>query len=172
LILVGTIAVAAAARSIQLYLHLLSDQRTCPGFPNADACNAATDKINSGQLYISPLVALLCGVIAVIAIIFSVSLLVFRARVAENTLRFMGLVGFVVLLTFWIFSLALSGFNGFFSLTHLSRRVPFPQPGISTILSFGALLLFGVALIVRRVRGPRLRTPAPDPVSVGARDKP
>ena len=172
LILVGTISVAAAARNIQLYLHLLSDQRTCNGFPDPADCAVALDKINSGQLYLSPLLALLCGVIAVIAIIFSVSLHVFRVRVAENTLRFMGLVGFVVLLTFWIFSLALSGFNGFFSLTHISLRVPFPQPGLSTIASFGALVLFGVALVARRMRGPRLRTPAREPASVGAQTKP
>ncbi|MGH2485473.1 MAG: hypothetical protein ACRDHE_05620, partial [Ktedonobacterales bacterium] len=171
LILVGTIAVAAAARSIQLYLHLLSDQRTCTHFPDPADCAAAADKINSGQLIISPLLALLCGILAAIAIIFSVSLLVFRTRVAEDTLRFMGLFGFVLLLTFWIFSLALSGFNGFFSLTHISRRVPFPQPGLSTILSFGALVLFGVALMVRRMRGPRLREPTPAPVSVGAQTK-
>lgn len=171
LILVGTIAVAAAARSIQLYLHLLSDQRTCAHFPDPADCAAAADKISSGQLYISPLLALLCGVIAVIAIIFSVSLLVFRVRVAENTLRFMGLVGFVVLLTFWIFSLALSGFNGFFSIARISRRVPFPQPGISTICSFGALVIFGVALITRRMRGPRLRQPVPETAPVGAQNK-
>ncbi|HKV83699.1 MAG TPA: hypothetical protein VJN88_04035 [Ktedonobacterales bacterium] len=171
LILVGTIAVAAAARSIQLYLHLLSDQRTCTHFPDPADCAAAADKISSGQLLISPLLALLCGVLAAIAIIFSVSLLIFRTRVAEDTLRFMGLVGFVVLLTFWIFSLALSGFNGFFSLTHISRRVPFPQPGLSTILSFGALVIFGAAMIVRRMRGPRLRQPAPEPVSVSAQPK-
>ena len=172
LILIGTIAVAAAARNIQLYLHLLSDQRTCTHFPDPADCQAAADKINGGLLITSPLLALACGVIAVIAIIFSVSLLVFRMRVAENTLRFMGLVGFIVLLTFWIFSLALSGFNGFFSITHLSRRVPFPQPGLSTIISFGALVIFGFALIVRRMRGPRLRQRAPEPVSVGAQPKP
>lgn len=172
LILLGTIAVAAASRGIQGYLHLLSDQRTCAGAGyTVAACGSEqvadfvrTNLANFAQ-YQNVGLALLWGVIAVLSIVFSAALLLFRWRVAENSLRFLGLVGFTVLLTFWIFSLALSGFNGLFSLTHLSDRVPFPQPGTATIASFAALLLFGGYYLLQRLRRPRAGTPEPAPVA-------
>jgi len=73
-------------------------------------------------------------------------------------------------LTFWIFSLALSGFNGLFSLTGISHRVPFPQPGATTIVSFGALVVFGLYLALRGARKPARQpeTPASAPALVGA----
>lgn len=174
LILLGTIAVAAAARGIQRYLHLLSDQRVClaAGIGNAQrACGGADvftlvqGQINNFEQYQAVGLALLWGIIAVLSIVFSAALLLFRWRVAENSLRFLGLVGFTVLLTFWIFSLALSGFNGLFSLTHLSDRVPFPQPGTATIASFAALLLFGGYYLLQRLRRPRPGAPEPAPVA-------
>ena len=165
LILLGVIAVAAGARDIQTYLHLLSDQRTCTTAGCPDFANVQS-LLNSYQQYVSIGLALVWGVVAVLAIVISVTLLIFNIRVAENSFRFLGLVGFTVLLTFWIFSLALSGFNGLFSLTGLSHRVPFPQPGVATIISAAALVIFGVLLLFRRVRGPR--TPAREPATVGA----
>ncbi len=168
LILIGMFAIAGAARSIEQYLHLLSDQHTVNLLSQADI--AGMNALLAQHLnYLDPLLALLEGAIAVIAIVLSVSLQLFQARVAENTLRFMGLIGFTVLLTFWIFSLALSGFNGLFSLTHLSDRVPFPQPGATTILSFGALVIAGLALLLRRGPGSRKRKKTPTPVSVTTR---
>ncbi|MFI5271501.1 MAG: hypothetical protein ACHQ4H_00535 [Ktedonobacterales bacterium] len=161
LIFLGVLGVAAASRGIQSYLHLQSDNTTCRGTNGAfDAAHcggqptldAVMTMLNHYQQYQSAGLALVTGIGAVVAIVFSLALLLFRWRVAENTLRFLGLVGFVVLLTFWIFSLALSGFNGLFSLTGLSRRVPFPQPGATTIISFASLVLFGAFLLVRRLR--------------------
>ena len=55
--------------------------------------------------------ALLWGIGAALALVASAALLVFRWRVADNSMRFLGLIGFVLLLTFWIFSLALAGLN-------------------------------------------------------------
>ena len=172
LILLGTIAVAAASRGIQGYLHLLSDQRTCAGAGyTVTACgseqvaNFVRTNLASFAQYQNVGLALLWGIIAVLSIVFSAALLLFRWRVAENSLRFLGLVGFTVLLTFWIFSLALSGFNGLFSLTHLSGRVPFPQPGTATIASFAALLLFGGYYLLQRLRRPRTGAPEPAPVA-------
>jgi len=154
LILLGTISVAASSRYIQFYLHLLSDQRTC-ATPACPEYHIVQGLLGSWQQYQAVVLALVWGLIAVLSIVFSVTLLIFRRRVAENTLRFLGLIGFIILLTFWIFSLALSGFNGLFSLTHLSERVPFPQPGLSTIISALSLVIFGVLVLTRRVRGRR-----------------
>ncbi|HZC77368.1 MAG TPA: hypothetical protein VE258_06435 [Ktedonobacterales bacterium] len=168
LIFFGIIAVATAAHYIQLYLHLLSDSRTCPSFPSSQDCVAATQLLDNGQHYQAVALAPLWGVVAVLAIVFSATLLIFKWRVAENTLRFLGLIGFIVLLTFWLFSLALSGFNGLFSLTRLSSRVPFPQPGLTTILSAASLVVFGITLLFRRLRGPGGAAPAKVPAPVGS----
>jgi hypothetical protein len=166
LILLGVIAVAAASRDIQTYLHLLSDQRTCTTAACPDFANVQ-NLLDSQQQYVNIGLAVVWGVVAVVSIVIAVTLLIFNLRVAENSFRFLGLIGFIVLLTFWIFSLALSGFNGLFSLTGLSHRVPFPQPGVATIISLAALLIFGVLLLFRRVRGPR--APVSEPAAVGAR---
>jgi hypothetical protein len=168
LIFFGTIAVATAARQIQIYLHLLSDSKTCPNYPSAADCAIARQLLDSGQQYQAVALAPLWGVVAVLAIVFSATLLIFKWRVAENTLRFLGLIGFIVLLTFWLFSLALSGFNGLFSLTRLSSRVPFPQPGLTTILSAASLVIFGITLLLRRLRGPGGAAPAKVPAPVGS----
>jgi hypothetical protein len=168
LILLGTIGVAAAARGIQDYLHLLSDQRTCIDAVHCggqDILTTVQQRLANFEQYRSAGLALGWGIVAVIGIVLSAALLLFRWRVAENSLRFLGLVGFTVLLTFWIFSLALSGFNALFSLTQLSHRVPFPQPGASTVISFAALVLFGMYVLIRRLRGGNGRTPAPAPVT-------
>jgi hypothetical protein len=168
LIFFGTIAVATAAHYIQQYLHLLSDSKTCPSFPSPQDCIAARQLLDNGQHYQAVALAPLWGVVAVSAIVFSAALLIFKVRVAENTLRFLGLIGFIVLLTFWLFSLALSGFNGLFSLTRLSSRVPFPQPGLTTILSAASLVIFGITLLFRRLRGPGGAAPAKVPAPAGS----
>lgn len=153
LVLIGTIAVASAARAIQQYLHILSDQRTCtePGFLSCDFVKQ--NLLTFGQPYASAALVLLWGAVAVLAITFSVALMLFRWRVAENALQFLGFVGLIVLLTFWIFSLALSGFNGLFWLIDHTVRVPFPQPGATTIISFAALVVGGGLILLRRGRG-------------------
>jgi len=168
LIFFGIIAVATVAREIQQYLHLLSDSKTCPSYPSAADCVIATRLLDNGQHYQAVALAVLWGVVAVLAIVFSATLLIFKWRVAENTLRFLGLIGFIVLLTFWLFSLALSGFNGLFSLTRLSSRVPFPQPGLTTILSAASLVIFGITLLFRRLRGPGGAAPAKMPAPAGS----
>ena len=96
------------------------------------------------------------GLLATAGVVLSAALIVYRLRVAENTLRFLGLVGFVVLLTFWIFSLALFGFNKLLVLTNASDKHPFDPPSAPTYLSVAALVIFGALLFIRRARGPRL----------------
>lgn len=165
LVLIGTISVATAARGIQNYLHLQSDIKTC-STPSCPDYSAVQHALTFGQPFLSMALALIWGLVAVMAVALSVALLIFSQRVAENTVKFLALIGFIALLTFWIFSLALSGFNELLWLAHATDRWPFPQPGPSTIISLACLLIFGLLVLARRVRHPagdstvRLRVPA------------
>jgi hypothetical protein len=155
LILVGTIAAASVARNIRLYLHILSDERTC----GATTCAQTLQNFGSAYQYAG--LAILWGLVSLACIVLSAALLVFNRRVVENTTRFLGLIGFIVLLTLWIFSLALSLFNLLLMQINVTSRVPFPQPGASTIISFGALMVWAIILLFRRLRG---GTPSTVPV--------
>ncbi len=149
LVFIGVAGAAAASKGVQLYLHVFSDLHTCPTNP-APVCN------NSGliQLLLKDglLPNVVGGLVAVLGIVFAASLLVYQLRVAENTLRFLGLIAFIVLLTFWIFSLALSGFDLLLSRFGLNNRWPFAQPGIATVASFLALLIYGLLLVAHNAR--------------------
>ena len=137
LIFVATYGLAALSTEIQSYLH--SDRSPV-------------------NLLLHVLPALGWGLAALFAVVFSAALMLFRWRVAENTLRFVGLIGFVLLLTFWIFSGALTVFNVLLQQTHALDRSPFSPPSSPTYISLAALVIFGSLLIVRRVRGPRPAT--------------
>ncbi len=115
-----------------------------------------------GDFAIYVLPALVWGVAALLGVIFSAALLLFRWRVADNTLRFVGLISFVVLLTFWLFSLALWGFNQLLLQTGASNRHPFDPPSLTTLISVAALIIFGILWGVRTLRG---QTAAPSPVT-------
>jgi hypothetical protein len=132
--------------------------------------------VSDAVLSVGP--ALLWGIGAALAMVFAAALLVFRWRVAENSMRFLGLVGFVALLTFWIFSLALAGLNLLLlpDLLGLTTRTPFSPPSWLTLISFGALLVFGAIALLRGRReappsGPP-RDEARAPVSVSAENTP
>jgi hypothetical protein len=145
LILFGVIAVASAARNTRYYLHLLSDEHTCP-----TACKTTLNTFGWPYQYV--IYAGIWGILAMVAIVLAVTMLVFRLRVAENTFRYLGLIGFIILLTFWIFSLALSGFNGLLTLTGATGREPFPPFGAATIISLAALIIWAAIVLVRRMR--------------------
>ena len=123
---------------------------------------------------------MLWGAGAALALVASAALLVFRWRVADNTMRFLGLIGFVLLLTFWIFSLALAGLNLLLShnLLNVTDRAPFYPPGWNTVISLVALAIFGAVALIRRGRGsPPPSGPLPDDatptqVPVGAENSP
>jgi hypothetical protein len=114
------------------------------------------------------------GTAAVLCVVGSLALMLFRFRVVDNTFRFLGLIGLVVLLTFWIFSLALWGVNQL--IIHLSNdpdhfpRHPFDPPSFATFGSIAALLLFGVLLLVNNARGgqSQSRASADPPARVSA----
>lgn len=147
LIFIGTAALAVAARYNEYYLHATSCAHVAAscdsiGYNHSDF---AQQMIYGGIILAAALIAILC-------ITFAASLLIYNQRVADNTLRFIGLIAFVVLLTFWIFSLALSVFNSLLWVTVVSIRVPFPQPGITTSISFAALVIYAAILLINRRR--------------------
>jgi hypothetical protein len=123
LLFVATYGIFWLSVGIQSYLH------------------AAHKDINAVITFIGP--AAIWGLVSVFSIIFSAALVLFRWRVAENTMRFVGLIGFIVLLTFWIFSLALWGFNVLLEQFNASVVRPFDPPSWATAASFIALVVFG-----------------------------
>ena len=145
LIFIGVFAAALAARYLRLYLHILSDEQT--GTPHS---------FGSPYQYVA--LAILLGAVSVPCIVFSLALLIFNRRIVENTMRFLGLIGFIVLLTFWIFSLALSALNLLLIQIMATTRVPFPQPGVSTVISFAALMIWAIIALARRLRGESVPT--------------
>lgn len=177
LILLGTIAIGTAATGIQRYLHLQSDKITCgkltpyPDSPSVvgSACSSAISQLNAGIQYQSVAVAALLGIACALCIVLAAALLILSWRVVENTFRFLGLVGFIVLLTFWIFSLALTAFNALLNLLNATPRQPFPLLGASTIASIVAFIITAIWLVVRQLRTPRAR-PAGAPATAVSAD--
>jgi hypothetical protein len=147
LIFVATYGLAQLSTNIQFYLH-------------------TPKSVEAFLMYVLPAIG--WGLAAILGVVFSAALLLFRWRVADNTLRFLGLVGFVVLLTFWIFSLALWGFNQLLLQTGASDRHPFDPPSITTAVSAAALIVFGILWGIRTLRGQTVVVPRPAvPVTSG-----
>ena len=92
------------------------------------------------------------GLAAAVGLVVSAALMLFSWRVVDNTMRFMGLVGFIVLLTFWIFSLALWGVNQLLINLNVSGRTPFSPPSWMTGISLALLIIFGAFVLLRRGR--------------------
>jgi hypothetical protein len=139
LIVLAIYAFANAAFATQHYLH---------------SSKAFGDSLGGG------LVAVLWVVGAALAITFSAALMVFRWRVAENTLRFLGFIGLVLLLTFWLFSVSLAGFNLLLlpNLLNVTARTPFLPIGLLTYVSIAALVGFAVLTLQRRMVTRRRQT--------------
>ena len=150
MVFVGVAGAAAASKAIETYLHLTSDIHTCYDCFKQPLSLDVHSWL--GQLTFQGLTTVAGGIAAVLGIIFGAALLVYQMRVAENSLRFVGLTAFIVLLTFWIFSLALSGFDLLLYKFFGFNRWPFFQPGISTGISFLALVGYGALLSLHNAR--------------------
>ncbi|HEY7342362.1 MAG TPA: hypothetical protein VH591_15910 [Ktedonobacterales bacterium] len=141
LIFLGVAAVAQAATHIQTYFH---------------GVKSLTDE---ALLLVT---ATPWAVVSAVSIVIALALIVFHGRIAENTFRFLGLVAFIGLLTAWIYSLALWSFNQLLLLLGASTRHPFDPPAWNTVLSLGALLIFGTIYFAGR-----LRRPPGEPANIG-----
>jgi hypothetical protein len=135
LIVIAVYAIANLATNIEYYLHSGKD-------------------LQALMLWVLPAAAY--GLVAVLGAVASPALMLLRWRVAENTLRFLRLIGFIVLLTFWLFSLFLTALDILLHFTGAipaDQRHPFYPPSFATVVSFGALVVFGVIYLTRRSRG-------------------
>src|SRR5487761_2625442 len=148
LLFVATYGIFELSVNIESYLH-------------ADHKN-----INAVVSFILP--AAIWGLASVLSLAFSAALTLFRWRVADNTLRFMGLIGFIVLLTFWIFSLALWGFNVLLEQFSANVVKPFDPPSWATAASFIALVIFGGYLLLPETGRRLVRRPQPNSRPVAA----
>jgi hypothetical protein len=144
LILAAVTGLALMAQYIQIYTHGIS----CVHGGSPSACDVLVNRLDTLQTATDIGVIVAAGIVAILGTAFAPALVVFRLRVAENTLRFMSLTGTIILLTFWIFSLALSGFNVVVSptLAGATTRWPFAQPGALTVISFLALIAYALRL--------------------------
>jgi hypothetical protein len=102
--------------------------------------------------YVGPLA--IWVIVSVLSLIVALALLVFHGRVAENSLKFAGLIGFISLLTLWIYSLALWSLNLLLLKTGASGRHPFDPPAWNSAISLGTLLIFGILRLMRRFGTP------------------
>ena len=152
LVFLGVLAAANLSRDIKLYLHTSKYGPKSFGF-----------EVQS----------LGWGAVAALAIVFAAALMLYRLRVATNSLQFAALVGFAVLLTVWIFALALFFFEKLFAFVASSNTLPkavctaqgyycSTDPrwhpfdlGITTVISFGAFVIFGAILLFGRIRSSR-----------------
>jgi hypothetical protein len=142
LLFVGAYGISELSFDVQQYLHSLKT-------------------LSEAATYILPAAG--WGLAAILSIVVSIALMLFRFRVVENTLRFVGLIGLVALLTFWLFSLALWGVNQLVYQFNVQLRAPFDPPGASTLASLAALLIFGLLLLVNNARRPKAAPPSAAP---------
>jgi hypothetical protein len=172
----GVLAAATSARYIRLYLHALSDQRTCGGAATcSDLKEYASYLANSvdtsrflDQAYLLEArflaLAIGTGALAVIAILLAARILV-TSRIPvtprrtgvnnslfRNWLWFFGSIARILLISFWVLSICLSALMKALQSVNATSRVPFPQPGISTIVSFIFFLIIGIPLMWRNFR--------------------
>ena len=123
LIFLSAVSLAFAAIFVQTYLH--NDK-------------SLTFTLN----YLLP--ALGWMIVAVGAAVIALGIYEVSFEVVWNSLRFLSIAGFVVLLTFWLFSLAMWSINEFLLQTFVTERNPFALPGVSTFLSAFILALYAV----------------------------
>ncbi len=135
LVFLSAASLAFAARFVMLYLH-----------------NNKTLDITLNYLF--PAVGWL--IVAVGAAVLALGIYEVSFEVMWNALRFLSIVGFVILLTFWLFSLAMWSINEFLLQTFVTDRDPFAQLGVSTFLSAVILLLYAVLALVPGWRNRRI----------------
>jgi hypothetical protein len=90
--------------------------------------------------------------IAIGAAVMASGLLSVSFRVLWNSLSFLGLTGFVLLLTFWLFSISMWSVAQLLHETKVTDRDPFGL-GVTTALSAFALIAYAILAYLPRSRG-------------------
>jgi hypothetical protein len=135
LVFLSAASLAFAARFVMSYLH-----------------NDKTLDITLNYLF--PALGWL--IVAVGAAVIALGIYEVSFEVMWNALRFLSIVGFVILLTFWLFSLAMWSINEFLLQTFVTDRDPFAQLGVSTFLSAIILVLYAVLAFIPGWRNRRI----------------
>jgi hypothetical protein len=149
---IAMLSLASAARAVQQYFHLLSEAHSCGNAGTLPCTYVTTTLLAYGQPYTSLAFALVLGATAVLATTFATTLLIFRLRVAENTLRFLGAIGFQGMVTYWIFAAALAMTNLILLTVGVSSRMPFLAPEPLAIASLASVLLVGQRFVLQGIR--------------------
>jgi hypothetical protein len=155
----STTATGIAARLIQMYLHALSDQRTCVGqssckdlqelsflLSGSDSTKMFLGQSTSVELKLL-LLSLAFGMLGIVCTLLAARALLLgrvRGRLWPNWLGYAATMGLLIVCFLWVFSVVLSLVMVVLQSTNISSRSPFPQPGISTIASF---VIFVVTLV-------------------------
>jgi hypothetical protein len=113
LVLVASFSLALCARYVQYYLHHYDPTYGC-----AQAYVDYVNRLTGGGFECTPVpavshleLAVAFGVVGLVCAVVSCALLLTSMRVVTNTFRLLRRIGTVSLLTFWMFALALFGFN-------------------------------------------------------------
>jgi hypothetical protein len=149
LVLIGTGALAVAADEIQLYLHGIA--QAC----DASMARPCLTEAFQPDLVVHEAAAIASLLLAVLGFALAPALLIYRWRVASNTLRFAGLVGLALLPLVGILALSLFLFNLLFLQMGITTREPFtlgPGAYLSLLLVVSVLV---VAFLRRRGSGSR-----------------
>jgi hypothetical protein len=136
LILIASFSLALCSRFIQYYLHNYDPTYQCTnGNSLAMSCQAPDTHVWLWLAIVSGLVGLLCTIFSVALLFVGTKQYTFTSRrVMTNTLQFLGRIGVVLLLTFWIFSFALFGFNWFLLDTGIvPTSLVLPAPGSNAV---------------------------------------
>ncbi len=91
------------------------------------------------------------ALVSAVSVVFALALLVFHGRVATNTFRFLGLVALHRIadcLNIFARAVELRGIK-LLLLLGVGGRHPFDPPAWNTVISFGALLVFGSLFFAR-----------------------
>ena len=151
LVLASVIGAALCSRYIQFYLHGISCNHQANQLLNCDYYGYYQHNI--GYLAYNGSIAAAGGAVAILGVMFASGLLIYQWRVIDNTGRFLQLTGLILLLTFWIFALALSSFNALLRAIFPDGSIRFPfYPGPAIAVSFLALVAYAVIFFVQRSR--------------------
>lgn len=161
LTLAGAATFGLTAHGVQAYLHLLSSIRTCTSAVTCREFAVVRQQVATWESLRDIASIFLLATLGAAAILGAAALLRGGWPLAKDEVDFLFPIVTGVVVTFWLFSLTLSLFNGIASLLGWSHRVPFPQPGVSTVASGIAFVVVVSVILVKRWRNPPRRSTEP-----------
>ncbi|HEY7982725.1 MAG TPA: hypothetical protein VID73_01070, partial [Ktedonobacterales bacterium] len=127
LILIGSFSFALSGRFIQYYLHHYDPTYYCDPLLKIANCHAPNN-----LTYL--VLAVAFGLTGFFTTVAAAALVMMSSRVFVNTMQLLSRIGYVLLLTFWLFALALFGLNWFLLDTGIVPTSLALPPAIGTPL--------------------------------------